>query len=66
MNYKLKGLIVSRYGSQRAFARKVQISEGLVSYVLKGMALKRHEAERWAAVLDIPKSDVDHFFPVQP
>ena len=65
MNYKLKGLIVGKYGTQRTFAKKIKISEALVSYVLKGMALKRHEAERWAAVLDIPKADVEHFIPVQ-
>ena len=65
MNYKLKGVIVGKYGTQRAFAKKVKISESYVSYVVKGMALKRNEAERWGAVLDIPKDDVEHFIPVQ-
>ena len=43
MNYRLKGLIVERFGSQTAAARALDMSEPRLSRVVRGWASPRAE-----------------------
>ena len=64
MNRKLKAQIFLHYGSQQAFAFKIQEDESYVSKVVHGWRSPDAEKkERWAQAL---KCSVDDIFPVEP
>jgi hypothetical protein len=61
MNKKLKAQIFLRFGSQRAFAFKMQEDESYVSKVVGGWRTPDSDKQKmWAAAL---RCDVDDIFP---
>ena len=65
MNYsKLKGRIIEKFGSQEAFAKKIERSVVSVSKKMNGKSsFTRNDIILWAKELDIPVSEIgDYFF----
>ena len=64
MNRKLKAQIFLHFGSQQAFAFKIQEDESYVSKVAHGWRTPDSEKKaRWAQAL---KCEVDDIFPAEP
>jgi transcriptional regulator with XRE-family HTH domain len=63
-NYsKLKERINEKFGSQRGFAEKLGISEAYLSQKMVGKrGLTLDDIDLWAAVLDIPPTDIGIYF----
>lgn len=60
---KLKGRIVEKFGTQKAFAQALNKPEGYVSMVLSGKAyLTSENITEWANTLGIDLPDVGEFF----
>ena len=61
---KLIGRIIEKYGTRKAFAEAVGISENSMSLKLSGKTgFTRDEIARWGELLDIDVSDFgDYFF----
>ena len=54
LNFKLKGMIVSKYGTQFAFANALKEHETAVSKILRGQRkLTEREGQKWAKALDV-------------
>lgn len=52
INWKLRRLIINRFRSQTEFAKKVKMSESVVSRVINGhRELSEKEAAKWQEVL---------------
>jgi len=62
MDFKLKAKIVEKFGSQREFSRRLGVNESVVSNVVRGKALNRPDAEKWAAALGIPAENTNKIF----
>ena len=61
---KLKGRIIEKYGSQKAFAKALGQTEQWISLKMTGRSeFTASEMEKWAELLDIPKNAYgDYFF----
>ena len=61
---RLIGRIIEKFGSRRAFAKELDISEAYLSRKLKGkVAINQIEMVRWSTLLDIDISEIgDYFF----
>ncbi len=60
MNRRLKGKIVTLYGSELNFAKAIKLHISVISKVIHGQRLlKPGEKERWAKILD---ADVEELF----
>lgn len=60
---KLRGRIVEKYGTLKAFAAAVGNSESFISQYMNGKkVLDQRMIESWAAALDIPSSEYDVYF----
>ena len=60
-NKKLKGAIISIFGTQGDFANRMKVSESVVSRVITGRwTLTDREKKQWAKVLN---EDVDSLWP---
>lgn len=61
---KLKGRIVEKYGSQRAFARHIGITEQTVTNKIKGKTtFSTPDIKSWSTELSIPVNEIgDYFF----
>lgn len=61
---RLIGRIIEKYGTRRAFAKEIDMSEAYLSKKLKGkIAIKQNEMVKWAGLLDIDVSEIgDYFF----
>ena len=60
---KLKERINEKFGSQRGFAEKLGISEAYLSQKMVGKrGLTLDDIDLWAAVLDIPPTDIGIYF----
>lgn len=61
---KLIGRIIEKYGTRKAFAEKIGISENSMSLKLNGKTgFSRDEMARWGELLDIDISEFgDYFF----
>lgn len=54
INLKLKGAVISKFGTQRAFADELEVDESFVSDVLRGRKkLGTDKSKEWADVLDL-------------
>lgn len=64
MYSKLKGRIIEKYGSQKAFARALEQTEQWISLKMTGKSeFSASEMVKWAELLDIPKTAYgDYFF----
>lgn len=59
INRQLKSKIVQEYGNQKQFARENDISEGIVSRVIRGrFNLTAEEREQWASALGATASEL--------
>lgn len=65
---KLRGRIVEIFGSQKAFADAIGISESTVASKLSGrLKFSQNEVFIWANALNIPKEDIGiYFFDTEP
>lgn len=61
---KLIGRIVEKYGTRKAFAEKLGISENSMSLKLNGKTgISQDEMNQWSDLLDIDVSEIgDYFF----
>lgn len=61
---KLKGRIVEKCGSQRAFAEKIGVTEQTITNKITGKSqFDLNDVVTWCNALEIPKADVcDYFF----
>jgi len=61
---KLRGLIVEKFGSNKAFAEAVGCCDVTVSNYLSGARIiNRVTIQKWCEALDIPKEEIaDYFF----
>ncbi len=60
---KLKGRIVEKYGTRRAFADAIGISENWLSDKLTGkVALKQTDIELWVNLLGIDRNEINDYF----
>lgn len=60
---KLRGRIIEKFGSQRAFCNAVGSNPSFVSKYLKGGAnLSQNTIARWAEALEIPFGELDSYF----
>ena len=60
---KLKGRIVEKYGTRRAFADAAGISENWLSDKLNGKTvLKQTDIELWVNLLDINRNEINEYF----
>ena len=60
---KLRGRIVEKFGTLKAFARAVHNSESFVSQYMTGKKiLDQRMIDNWAAALDIPVTEYDVYF----
>ena len=60
---KLRGRIVEKFGSQKAFAEAVQMSVSFISQYLNGKkSLDQKDMDRWINVLEIPLCEIDQYF----
>lgn len=61
---KLIGRIIEKYGTRKAFAERIGISENSMSLKLNGKTgFSRDEMARWGELLDIDISEFgDYFF----
>lgn len=60
---KLRGRIVEKFGSQRAFADALKTSENQVSYKLNNKKkFEDREILHWCELLGIPDRDINLYF----
>lgn len=60
---KLKGRIVEKYGSQKAFCKAIQRPENTVSRKLNNfIAFSQEDINEWAKALDIDVSEYGVYF----
>lgn len=60
---KLRGRIIEKYGSQKAFAEASGSSISFISQYLNGKTyLDQQTMDRWIKVLEIPETEIDAYF----
>jgi len=59
---KLLGRIVEKYGSQKAFAGALGMSEHSLSVKLGGKSFKQKDIDRSCELLDIAPADIGTYF----
>lgn len=60
---KLRGRIVEKFGTQKAFCKAVGSSHTFVSLYMNGKkVLNQPTIIKWAEALDIPASEIDVYF----
>lgn len=60
---KLRGRIVEKFGTMKAFAKAVHNSESFVSQYMTGKKiLDQRMIDNWAAALEIPATEYDIYF----
>lgn len=60
---QLKGRITAKFGTRKAFADALGVSENTVSRKLNGhSAFSQEDIEKWAELLDIPVKEYGKYF----
>ena len=60
---KLRGRIVEKFGTLKAFAKVVHNSESFISQYMNGKKiLDQRMIDSWANALDIPSTEYDAYF----
>jgi len=60
---KLKGRIIEKFGSQRAFAKAVNKNPAYISLYMNGKVfLEERTIDEWAEKLNIPGSEIYAYF----
>ena len=60
---KLRGRIVEKFGTLKAFAKAVHNSESFISQYMNGKKiLDQKMIDRWANALEIPANEYDEYF----
>ena len=60
---KLRGRIIEKYGSQKAFAKAANNSVSFISqYLNGGKFLDQRTMEKWINLLEIPASEISAYF----
>ena len=60
---KLRGRIIEKYGSQKAFADATKGSLSFISQYLNGnVTLNQNTIDKWANLLDISAAEIPVFF----
>ena len=60
---KLKGRIVEKFGSQKAFAEAVHRPKAYISQYMNGkVSLDQKTIDEWSNILDIPGCDICAYF----
>ena len=60
---KLRGRIIEKFGTLKAFAKAVHNSESFISQYMNGKKiLDQKMIDRWANALDIPTTEYDEYF----
>ena len=60
---KLRGRIVEKFGTMKAFSKAVHNSESFISQYMRGKKiLDQRMIDSWAEALDIPATEYDVYF----
>lgn len=60
---RLKGKIIEKYGTRKAFAKAVGISENSLSLKLNGKTgFSQEDIEKWSSLLDISLDEYPSFY----
>ena len=60
---RLKGKIIEKYGTRKAFAKAVGISENSLSLKLNGKTgFSQEDIEKWSSLLDITMDEYPSFY----
>ena len=60
---KLKGRIIEKFGSQGAFAKRINRTQAFISKVLNGLSLlNQKDIVEWAEALEIPIDEIGTYF----
>lgn len=63
MYMKLRGRIIEKYGTLRAFAEALGMSRAMLSKYMTGKAIfTTVSMDRWAGLLDIERSEYPEYF----
>lgn len=60
---KLRGRIIEKFGSQKAFAHAADCSVSFLSQYLNGLkSLDQKVMDKWIRLLDIPDTEINLYF----
>lgn len=60
---KLRGKIVEKYGSQKAFAKAIGLSENSMAKKMNcKTGISQSDVELWCKLLEIPRTEIPDFF----